>query len=217
MESRLQLASAISRLGTETAFEVVNRVGALEAQGQKVLKLHIGAPDFRTPEHVVEAGRKALADGFHGYTPAKGLPQVREVVADYCQRFHGGQVHPDQVIIVPGRAREQAKGGAPAPEPLRGARGARAVVAAKPTRPEAERPDAALKRQKSEDRKRAAQLAAVENAITALEQRLTALGRALEDAGAGSDVVRVRALGSEYNEVQAELTARLGEWETLAA
>lgn len=102
MESRLQLASAISRLGTETAFEVVNRVGALEAKGEKVLKLHIGAPDFRTPEHVVEAGRKALADGFHGYTPAKGLPQVREVVADYCQRFHGGKVHPDQVIIVPG-------------------------------------------------------------------------------------------------------------------
>lgn len=102
MEARLQLASAVARLGTETAFEVVNRVGALEAQGHKVLKLHIGAPDFRTPEHVVEAGRKALADGFHGYTPAKGLPQVREVVADYCGRFHGGKVHPDQVLIVPG-------------------------------------------------------------------------------------------------------------------
>ncbi len=102
MEARLQLAAAVSRLGTETAFEVVNRVGALEAQGQKVLKLHIGAPDFRTPEHIVEAGRKALADGFHGYTPAKGLPQVREVVADYCARFHGGQVHPDQVIVCPG-------------------------------------------------------------------------------------------------------------------
>ncbi|MCY2961474.1 MAG: pyridoxal phosphate-dependent aminotransferase [Planctomycetota bacterium] len=102
MEARLQLASAVSRLGTETAFEVVNRVGALEAQGQKVLKLHIGAPDFRTPEHIVEAGRKALADGFHGYTPAKGLLPVRESVAEYCTRFHGGKVHPDQVIIVPG-------------------------------------------------------------------------------------------------------------------
>lgn len=102
MEARLQLASAVSRLGTETAFEVVNRVAAVEAQGRKVFKLHIGAPDFRTPEHIVEAGRKALADGFHGYTPAKGLPQVREVVADYCARFHKGQVHPDQVLLVPG-------------------------------------------------------------------------------------------------------------------
>ncbi|MBL8860629.1 MAG: pyridoxal phosphate-dependent aminotransferase [Planctomycetes bacterium] len=98
----MQLASAVSRLGTETAFEVVNRVAALEARGEQVLKLHIGAPDFRTPEHIVEAGRKALADGFHGYTPAKGLPAVREVVADYCARFHGGRVHPEQVIIVPG-------------------------------------------------------------------------------------------------------------------
>ncbi len=102
MESRLQLAKAVSRLGTETAFEVVNRVGALEAAGKKILKLHIGAPDFRTPEHVVEAGRKALADGFHGYTAAKGLLPVREVVADYCRRFHKGDVHPDQVVIVPG-------------------------------------------------------------------------------------------------------------------
>ncbi len=100
--SRLQLSSAVSRLGTESAFEVVNRVLALEKQGQNIVKLHIGAPDFRTPEFIVEAGRKALADGFHGYTPAKGLPQVREVVADYCKRFHGGDVHPDQVVIVPG-------------------------------------------------------------------------------------------------------------------
>ena len=100
--SRLQLSSAVSRLGTESAFEVVNRVVALEKQGQSIVKLHIGAPDFRTPEFIVEAGRKALADGFHGYTPAKGLPQVREVVADYCKRFHKGDVHPDQVMIVPG-------------------------------------------------------------------------------------------------------------------
>jgi len=122
-----------------------------------------------------------------------------------------------EYVTARARAREQAKPGAPAPEPVRATRGARAAVAAKPTRPDAERPDAALKRQKAEDRKRASQLAAVENAITALEQRLAALGRELEDAGAGSDVVRVRALGSEYNEVQAELAARLGEWETLAA
>ncbi len=122
-----------------------------------------------------------------------------------------------EYVTARARAREQAKPGAVVAEPVRATRGARATVAAKPARPDAERPDAALKRQKAEDRKRATQLAAVENAITALEQRLAALSRELEDAGAGSDVVRVRALGSEYTEVQAELATRLGEWETLAA
>src|SRR5690349_12897552 len=92
----------MAQLGTETAFEVVNKVKALEAQGKEIVHLHIGAPDFRTPEHVVEAGRKALADGYHGYTPAKGLLPVREAVADYCGSFHKAKVDPDDVIIVPG-------------------------------------------------------------------------------------------------------------------
>jgi hypothetical protein len=73
------------------------------------------------------------------------------------------------------------------------------------------------KRERNEERKRAARLAAVETAITALEQRLGALARELEDAGTAGNVAQVRALGQAYNEVQAELTARLGEWEALAA
>ncbi len=92
----------MSQLGTETAFEIVNKVKALEAQGRQIVHLHIGAPDFRTPEHVVEAGRKALADGYHGYTPAKGLLPVREAVADYCGSFHKAKVDPEDVLIVPG-------------------------------------------------------------------------------------------------------------------
>jgi aspartate aminotransferase len=94
----------MSLLGTETAFEIVNKVKALEAQGRHIVHLHIGAPDFRTPDNIVEAGRKALADGFHGYTPAKGLIQVREAVSEYCTRFHraAGGVDPDDVMIVPG-------------------------------------------------------------------------------------------------------------------
>jgi aspartate aminotransferase len=92
----------MSELGTETAFEVVNKVKALEAQGKHIIHLHIGAPDFKTPENIVEAGRKALADGFHAYTPAKGLIQVREAVAEYCGKFHKSKVHPDDVMIVPG-------------------------------------------------------------------------------------------------------------------
>ena len=102
MDSRLHLSGRMSLLGTETAFEILNRVKALEAQGRSIVHLHIGAPDFRTPENVVEAGRKALADGWHQYTPAKGLPQVRESVAEYCLRYHQAQVHPDEVLIVPG-------------------------------------------------------------------------------------------------------------------
>lgn len=103
MESRLQLAARMHALGTETAFEVVNKVKALEAQGKSIVHLHIGAPDFKTPANIVEAGRKALADGFHGYTPAKGLIQVREAVASYCERFHKAKkVSPEDVIIVPG-------------------------------------------------------------------------------------------------------------------
>jgi len=96
------VASRMANLGTETAFEVLNRVKALERQGRSIVHLHIGAPDFRTPENVVEAGRKALADGWHQYTPAKGLPQLREEVAAYCQRFHKGAVDPEDVMIVPG-------------------------------------------------------------------------------------------------------------------
>jgi aspartate/methionine/tyrosine aminotransferase len=92
----------MTELGTETAFEVVNKVKALEAQGKNIIHLHIGAPDFKTPENIVEAGRKALADGFHAYTPAKGLIQVRETVAEYCGKFHKAKVHPDDVMIVPG-------------------------------------------------------------------------------------------------------------------
>ncbi|MFM7280358.1 MAG: pyridoxal phosphate-dependent aminotransferase, partial [Planctomycetia bacterium] len=92
----------MSSLGTESAFEVVNKVKTLEAQGKHIVHLHIGAPDFRTPEHIVEAGRKALADGYHGYTPAKGLLPVREAVAAYVERFHKSKTDPDQVMIVPG-------------------------------------------------------------------------------------------------------------------
>jgi len=103
VQARLQLSSRLKLLGTENAFEVVNKVRALEAQGKKIVHLHIGAPDFRTPQNIVEAGRKALADGFHGYTPAKGLMPVREAVANYCMRFHKARhVDPDDVIIVPG-------------------------------------------------------------------------------------------------------------------
>lgn len=98
----MQLAERMSRLGTESAFEVLARAKALEAQGKDIINLGIGAPDFRTPDNVVEAGRQALADGYHFYTPAKGLPAVREAVAADVQRHRGVAIDPDQVLIVPG-------------------------------------------------------------------------------------------------------------------
>jgi aspartate/methionine/tyrosine aminotransferase len=98
----LQLAQAMSRLGTESAFEVLARAKALEAKGRSVINLGIGQPDFLTPSHIVEAAVKALRDGHHGYTPANGIPQLREAVAADLHRRHGVTVDPGCVLIVPG-------------------------------------------------------------------------------------------------------------------
>ena len=98
----LQMAGRMAVLGTETAFEVLARANALAAQGRSIINLGIGQPDFPTPPHIVEAGRKALADGHHGYTPANGIPQLREAVAADLYRRHKVEVSPDQVLVVPG-------------------------------------------------------------------------------------------------------------------
>jgi aspartate/methionine/tyrosine aminotransferase len=92
----------MSRLGTESAFEVLSRAKELEARGKSIVNLGIGAPDFRTPDHIVEAGIQALRDGWHFYTPAKGLPELRAAVCEDAQRRHGVRVSPENVLIVPG-------------------------------------------------------------------------------------------------------------------
>jgi aspartate/methionine/tyrosine aminotransferase len=98
----LQMAARMGVLGTETAFEVLARANALAAQGRSIINLGIGQPDFPTPEHIVEAGRKALADGHHGYTPANGIPPLRAAVAADLFRRHKVEVSPDRVLVVPG-------------------------------------------------------------------------------------------------------------------
>jgi aspartate aminotransferase len=98
----LQMAGRMGVLGTETAFEVLARANALAAQGRSIINLGIGQPDFPTPEHIVEAGRKALADGHHGYTPANGIPALRAAVAADLFRRHRVEVSPDLVLVVPG-------------------------------------------------------------------------------------------------------------------
>ncbi len=98
----LHVVPAFSRIGEENAFAVLARAQALAAQGRDVINLGIGQPDMPTPAHVVEAGIKALRDGHHGYTPAVGIPPLREAVARDIHRRHGVEVSPDFVMIVPG-------------------------------------------------------------------------------------------------------------------
>src|SRR5438876_1530043 len=98
----LQLAGRMDVLGTETAFEVLARAKALEAQGRSIINLGIGQPDFLTPPHIVEAAAKALRDGHHGYTPANGIPALREAVAADIQRRLAVAVDPGNVLVVPG-------------------------------------------------------------------------------------------------------------------
>jgi aspartate aminotransferase len=94
--------AAFERIGEENAFSVLARAGALAAQGHDIINLGIGQPDFPTPPHIVEAAIKALRDGHHGYTPATGLPQLREAVATYLHRQYAVEVSPEAVLIVPG-------------------------------------------------------------------------------------------------------------------
>src|SRR5262249_7459101 len=98
----LALANRMSLLGTETAFEVLARAKALEAEGRSIINLGIGQPDFPTPQHIVEAGRKALADGHHGYTPANGILPLREAVVADLHRRYKVEVSPAKVLVVPG-------------------------------------------------------------------------------------------------------------------
>ena len=96
------LNPATARLGTENAFTVLARAGQIAASGADVINLGIGQPDFRTPEHIVEAGIKALRDGAHGYTPSAGLPQLREAVAADLGARYGHTPKATNVHIVPG-------------------------------------------------------------------------------------------------------------------
>ena len=89
-------------IGEENAFAVLARATALAAQGRDIINLGIGQPDFRTPDHIVEAAIKAMRDGHHGYTPANDILPLREAVAEDILKSRGVEVDPDRVVIVPG-------------------------------------------------------------------------------------------------------------------
>ncbi len=98
----MTVAARMNDLGTESAFEVLARARALEAQGKKIIHLEIGEPDFETPKHIVEAGRKAIADGFTHYGPTAGLPQLRESIARNSGEVRGTNTDPANVVVTPG-------------------------------------------------------------------------------------------------------------------
>jgi aspartate/methionine/tyrosine aminotransferase len=92
----------MSRLGTETAFEVLNRARVLEKQGKEIIHLEIGEPDFDTPSNVIAAGVDALQKGWTHYGPPAGLPELRQAIADYVSRTRKVPVSSDEVVVVPG-------------------------------------------------------------------------------------------------------------------
>src|SRR5208337_4012561 len=98
----MRLAERMSRLGTESAFEVLVRARELEAQGREIVHLEIGEPDFPTPPHIVEAAARALRDGWTHYGPSAGLPVLREAAAEYTARYSGIPVDASEVVITPG-------------------------------------------------------------------------------------------------------------------
>src|SRR5436305_8454238 len=102
VQFELRLAERMSRLGTETAFEVLNRARALERQGKDIIHLEIGEPDFATPENVINAGIDALHAGWTHYGPSAGLPELRETIAEEVSRTRGVRVQPEEVVVVPG-------------------------------------------------------------------------------------------------------------------
>jgi len=98
----MRLAEKMSRLGTESAFDVLAKARALERQGKQIIHLEIGEPDFPTPRHVVEAGKRALDEGWTKYGPAPGFPEFREAIARYISRTRGITVALENVCVVPG-------------------------------------------------------------------------------------------------------------------
>src|SRR6185312_10320061 len=102
VEFELRLAKRMARLGTETAFEVLNRARELERQGKDIIHLEIGEPDFDTPENIVQSAVNALNAGWTHYGPSAGLLDLRKTIADEVSHSRGIQVQPEEVVVVPG-------------------------------------------------------------------------------------------------------------------
>ncbi len=98
----MELAKALNRLGTESAFSVLAEAKKLEAQGKPMIHLGLGQPDFKTPKHVVEAAKKALDDGHHGYVLSNGILECRQSVTRKIKKLYDQDIDPERIIIMPG-------------------------------------------------------------------------------------------------------------------
>ena len=98
----MTVAARMHDLGTESAFEVLAKARALEAQGRDIIHLEIGEPDFDTPRHIIDAGMAAISDGFTHYGPSAGLPELRESIARNSREVRGTNTEPDNVVVTPG-------------------------------------------------------------------------------------------------------------------
>ena len=98
----IKFAKRMSRLLSESAFEVLRRARALEAQGREIIHLEIGEPDFDTPQHIIDAGCRALRNGATHYTATVGIPELRQAVAEELTRTRGHAIGPEQIVVTPG-------------------------------------------------------------------------------------------------------------------
>ena len=98
----MKLAKSLDRLGTETAFSVLAKAKKLEAQGKPMIHLGLGQPDFKTPKHVVDAAKKALDDGHHGYVMSNGIPECRQAVTRWIKKRYNADVDFERILIMPG-------------------------------------------------------------------------------------------------------------------
>src|SRR5579883_137042 len=98
----MEFAERMSRLGTESAFDVFAKAKRLEAEGRSIIHLEIGQPDFPTPFPICEAAFRAMKDGYTGYTPAAGLPELRRAIAQSLSISRGIDIDPDTVVVAPG-------------------------------------------------------------------------------------------------------------------
>jgi aspartate/methionine/tyrosine aminotransferase len=98
----MKLAASLDRLGTESAFSVLAEAKKLEAAGNPMIHLGLGQPDFKTPKHVVEAAKKALDDGHHGYVLSNGILECRQAVTRWIKKRYNTEVDPERITIMPG-------------------------------------------------------------------------------------------------------------------
>ena len=98
----MKLAKNLERLGTESAFSVLAEAKKLEAQGNPMIHLGLGQPDFKTPQHVVDAAKKALDEGHHGYVLSNGILECRQAVTRKIKKLYNKDIDPERVLIMPG-------------------------------------------------------------------------------------------------------------------